>query len=110
MAGDGAGDPPLGGLLKSGSGRQRESQCPGAALLETPGPSVREFLTSWYGPADRAASPFPPSSVHVPQPLADWFDTVSCWSKPVTVQNHVVPLNDLQDEDGKVVFCGRRPG
>lgn len=74
------------------------------SLLQTPGPSLREFLTAWYGPADKAPSPLPSSSVPVPSALTEWFETVSCWSAPVTVQNTVVPLDELEDEDGKVVF------
>ena len=58
-------------------------------LLNPTPDSLRRFLSRWYGPPDR-----PHATVVVdlglPQPLRDWHETTSRWSRPLTSMNRIV--------------------
>jgi len=67
------------------------------ALLN-PGPkSLERFLIRWYGPPDNDYAPVAIRQP-LPDPLREWFETVSRWSRGVSVQNRIVaPYPDEED-------------
>jgi hypothetical protein len=73
-------------------------------LLDVTGDSLERFLVRWYGPPDQPAVPPPTGSMAVPRPLRDYHELTSRWSGPVAVQNHLLGPDEVQVQDGKLVF------
>lgn len=70
--------------------------------------SLEQFLTRWYGPADREAAVTAVDGDAVPRPLRDWFALTARWSTPVSTQHHV--LSQPWIEDGRLVFWVENQG
>jgi hypothetical protein len=74
------------------------------ALLGDPGPTLIEFLNAWHGPPDRKAALRVRYNRPVPEPLVEWFDVTSRWTRLISVQNRFVEPQRLFPEDGMVTF------
>jgi hypothetical protein len=73
--------------------------------LLNPGPgSLERFLVRWYGPPDKDYAAVAIRQP-MPGPLREWFETVSRWSRGVTVQNRIVaPYPDEEDPTVQVFW------
>ena len=79
-------------------------------LLDVAGDSLERFLVRWYGPPDQAAARPPNGPIAVPCPLQDYYELTSRWSRPLAVQNHLLGPDEVQVQDGKLVFWVENQG
>ncbi|WP_369185834.1 hypothetical protein [Streptomyces sp. Y1] len=71
--------------------------------------SLNRFLTRWYGSPDLPISTNEESAL-MPPPLRLWHETTSRWSAPTVTFNHPLGPNELEIEDGKLVFWVENQG
>lgn len=72
-------------------------------LLDPSPESLERFLIRWHGPPDRNRAALALGQA-LPEPLRKWFETVSRWSREVTVQNRVVPPYPDPEDPAVQVF------
>ncbi|MGW2883427.1 hypothetical protein ACWDBP_46235 [Streptomyces sp. NPDC001233] len=62
------------------------------------------FLSSWYGPPSRPATPLPDTCSWLPAPLREWYEVSSQWTTPLTTLKRMrTPENIVALED-KAIF------
>lgn len=66
---------------------------------------LEAILLRWWGPHDRADGKVLKEGNRLAHPaLLQWWTSVSKWSRPLVTLNRVVPLSDLRNRRGMVIF------
>jgi hypothetical protein len=65
--------------------------------------SLARFIDRWYGPANTPAV-VSTASIRLPSVLRGWHERLLERSVPLVRFNELVPLDDIDDEDGMAVF------
>ncbi|MFF1481928.1 hypothetical protein ACFVYD_31015 [Streptomyces sp. NPDC058301] len=66
--------------------------------------TLLQFLVHWYGdPTSPHASPSE-SHTAAPRELIEWHQISTQWDRGITFQNYAVPLSELEQSDGMVLF------
>lgn len=71
--------------------------------------SVAQFLATWYGPADRPST-VPAGAEALPPPLQAWYAAAGSYTRPVTFHNTVLAPDEVEEDDGKLVFWLEQQG
>jgi hypothetical protein len=79
-------------------------------LFDVTADSLERFLVRWYGPPDREPGSVPTGPTTLPRPLRAWYELASRWSTPLVVQNQLLGPDEVQVEDGKLVFWVENQG
>ncbi|WP_328759274.1 hypothetical protein [Streptomyces sp. NBC_00271] len=65
---------------------------------------LAQFLTSWYGPPDASSSRLSGPHAWLPEPLKDWHELSSQWTRPLMTLRRMRAPKEITIEDGKAIF------
>ncbi|MFJ3235822.1 hypothetical protein [Streptomyces sp. NPDC086787] len=66
--------------------------------------NMTQFLTSWYGSPDASPSRLPGSYAWLPEPLKDWHELSSQWTRPLMTLRRMKEPNEIAVGDDKAIF------
>lgn len=73
-------------------------------MIEPASINLAEFVTTWYGPPGKDATPLPDSCDWLPRPLREWHVLASRWDVPLTSVTSMIPPERIEIAEGKAIF------